>query len=52
MRAALLSKGIEPEELPTPTKSYQQLLREEEARAKLRAEDAYGLWSSLPEEAE
>ena len=48
VRSALLSQSIKPEDLPTPTKSYQQLLREEEARARIRAEDASGLWSLLP----
>lgn len=43
VRRALLSQGIRPEQLPTPAKSYQQLLREEEARQRIRAADAQGL---------
>lgn len=35
VRALLVSKGIYPEQLPTPMKSYQQLLREEEARQRI-----------------
>jgi DNA-damage-inducible protein D len=49
VREVLLAKGIQPELLPKPTKSYQQLLREEEARARIAPEDATGLWSLLPE---
>jgi hypothetical protein len=47
VRSLLVSKGIHPERLPTPTKSYQQLLREEEARQHLLAEDQTGLWAQL-----
>jgi DNA-damage-inducible protein D len=49
VRALLLSKGITPEQLPTPNKSFQQLLREEEARAKILAENRLGLWADLDE---
>jgi len=49
VRALLLSKGITPEQLPTPAKSFQQLLREEEARAKILAENRLGLWADLDE---
>lgn len=48
VREVLLAKGIRPEKLSTPTKSYQQLLREEEARARIAAEDAAGLWAMIP----
>lgn len=44
VRALLLSKGIVPESLPTPRKSFQQLLCEEEARQRILAEDRLGLW--------
>ncbi len=44
VRALLLSKGIVPESLPTPRKSFQQLLHEEEARQRILAEDRLGLW--------
>lgn len=47
VRALLLSKGIAPEALPTPPKSYQQLLREEEARQRILQEDQTGLWVRL-----
>lgn len=52
VRALLVSKGIYPERcprrpLPTPTKSYQQLLREEEARQRIPQEDQSGLWAKL-----
>lgn len=47
VRALLVSKGIYPERLPTPTKSYQQLLREEEARQRILQEDRTGLWAQL-----
>lgn len=47
IRSLLISKGIYPERLPTPKKSYQQLLREEEARQQLFAEQHDGLWAQL-----
>ena len=43
VRAVLLSKGIVPEQLPTPQKSFQQLLREEEARQRIPADTQLGL---------
>jgi hypothetical protein len=43
VRAVLLSKGIVQEQLPTPRKSFQQLLREEEARQRILAEERLGL---------
>ncbi|HEX6123570.1 MAG TPA: hypothetical protein VFY89_10440 [Ktedonobacterales bacterium] len=52
IREFLLAQGVRPETLPKPAKSYQQLLREEEARQRLQAEDAYGLWALLPAEEE
>ena len=48
IRELLLAKGVPPEALPKPQQSYQQLLREEEARQRLLSEDAAGLWSLLP----
>ncbi len=48
IRAFPLSQGVTPEALPRPAKSYQQLLREEEARQRLQAEDAQGLWALPP----
>jgi DNA-damage-inducible protein D len=47
VRALLVAKGIYPEQLPTPTKSYQQLLREEEVRQRILSEDQTGLWAQL-----
>jgi DNA-damage-inducible protein D len=49
VRAVLLSKGIVPEQLPTPRKSFQQLLREEEARLRILAEERLGLWGEAEE---
>ncbi len=43
----LIAKNISPERLPTPTKSYQQLLHEEEARQRILSEDHTGLWARL-----
>ena len=50
VRAVLLSKGIVPERLPTPRKSFQQLLREEEARQRLLAEERLGLCGEVDAE--
>lgn len=47
VRELLVSKGIVPERLPTPRKSFQQLMREEEARQRLLAEHRAGLWAQL-----
>ncbi|MGZ3667532.1 MAG: DNA damage-inducible protein D [Ktedonobacterales bacterium] len=47
VRAFLASEGIYPEQLPTPKKSYQQLLREQAFRERLAAEDKSGLWGLL-----
>lgn len=47
VREFLLSQGVTPEALPKPSKSYQQLLREEEARQRIAAEDRMGLWGLL-----
>ena len=52
MRTVLLSKGIVPEQLPTPRKSFQQLVREEEARQRILAEERLGLWGDAEEDAE
>lgn len=49
VRSVLLSKGIAPEQLPTPQKSFQQLLREEEARQRILAEERFGLWGDIEE---
>lgn len=47
VRTLLIAKNIYPEQLPTPTKSYQQLLHEEEARQRILSEDRTGLWARL-----
>ena len=47
MRAVLLSKEIVPEQLPTPRKSFQLFLREEETRQRILAEERLGLWGDL-----
>jgi len=44
VRQTLLQKGIAPEELPTPSKSYQQLVLEQKERQKLLAKHEHGLW--------
>lgn len=49
VRGVLLSKGITPEQLPTPRKSFQQLMREEEARQRILAEAGFGLWGDVEE---
>ena len=46
VRQTLLQKGIVPEELPTPSKSYQQLVLEQKERQKLLANYEYGLWGN------
>jgi DNA-damage-inducible protein D len=47
VRGFLISQGVYPEKLPTPAKSYQQLLREQATRERLAAEDRTGLWALL-----
>jgi DNA-damage-inducible protein D len=47
VRQTLLQKGIAPEELPTPSKSYQQLVLEQKERQKLLAQYEQGLWEYL-----
>ena len=47
VRAFLMSQGIYPEKLPTPPKSYQQLVREQALRERLALEDRSGLWGLL-----
>ncbi|HEY7973749.1 MAG TPA: hypothetical protein VID72_00265 [Ktedonobacterales bacterium] len=47
VRELLVSKGIVPEQLPTPRTSFQQLMREEEARQRILAEHRAGLWAQL-----
>ncbi len=49
VRAFLVSEKIYPERLPTPKKSFQQLLREQAVRERLAAEDRSGLWGVLEE---
>src|SRR5712692_8158025 len=46
VRQTLLQKGIVPEELPTPSKSYQQLALEQKERQKLLAHYEHGLWDN------
>jgi DNA-damage-inducible protein D len=57
VRDFLRSEGITPEELPTPTKSYRQIVKEEAARIAeeerqeaLKEAEQHGLWAQLPEE--
>ncbi len=52
VRAFLITQDVYPERLPTPTKSFQQLLKEQALRERLAAEDREGLWSLLPAEDE
>ncbi len=40
--------GETPEEMPTPARSYQQLVKDEAARIAREEEDARGLWAQLP----
>lgn len=48
VRNMLRSAGVPtPELLPTPRKSYEQLLREQIERERLGAEDSQGLWSQI-----
>lgn len=47
VRQTLVRKGIYPERLATPLKSYQQLLRERAARERLEAEQRQGLWGYI-----
>lgn len=49
VRAFLASEGIYPENLPTPKKSYQQLLREQALRERLATQDRSSLWGLLGE---
>ena len=44
VRQTLLQKGIAPEELPMPSKSYQQLVLEQKERQQLLAQYEHGLW--------
>lgn len=44
VRQTLLQKGIVPEALPTPSKSYHQLVLEQKERQKLLAQYEHGLW--------
>lgn len=48
VRKFLMSEGIYPEQLPIPTKSYKQIVKEEAARIAREEEDARGLWANLP----
>ena len=47
VRHTLLRKGIAPERLPTPVKSYQQLVRERAERERLATLERQGLWGYL-----
>jgi hypothetical protein len=44
VRQTLLQKGIIPEDLPMPSKSYQQLVLEQKERLKLLTQYEYELW--------
>lgn len=48
VRGWFTSEGIFPEQLPTPTKSYKQIVKEEAARIAREEEDEGSLWGSLP----
>ncbi len=50
VRTFLITQDVYPERLPTPAKSFQQLLKEQALRERLAAEDREGLWSLLPPE--
>lgn len=43
----LQTLGIAPEDLPRPTKSYEQIVREEYERIQRKEEDAVGLWAAM-----
>lgn len=47
VRGWLTSEGIYPEQLPTPTKSYRQIVREEAERIAREDEWNQGLWGGL-----
>lgn len=49
VRQTLVRKEIYPERLPTPIKSYQQLLRECADRERLAAQQREGLWGYIEE---
>ena len=49
VRRFLESEGININELPMPTKSYEQLLREQAVREMLAEQDRMGLWTQLTE---
>jgi DNA-damage-inducible protein D len=48
IREWLASEGMSPEDLPTPTKSYRQMVKEEAARIAREEEEERGLWGLLP----
>jgi DNA-damage-inducible protein D len=48
VRQIFLAAGIPPEELPTPTKSYKQIVKEEAERIRREEELEQGLWGQLP----
>ncbi|HLY29649.1 MAG TPA: hypothetical protein VKQ36_01350 [Ktedonobacterales bacterium] len=50
VRGWLTSEGIYPEHLPTPTKSYKQIVKEEAARIAREEEDAHNLWAQTPDQ--
>ena len=57
VRGWLTSEGIYPEKLPTPTKSYREIVKEEAARIAeeerqeaLEEEQRHGLWSQLSDD--
>jgi|GEM_PF-2851665 len=49
VRHFLDDQGITINQLPTPTKSYEQLLREQVLREMLAEQDNSGLWAQLQE---
>lgn len=49
VRGWLTSEGIYPEQLPTPVKSYRQIVKEEARRIAQEEEMERGIWGSTPE---
>lgn len=50
VRQIFIAAGITPEEVPTPTKSYRQIVKDEAERIRREEELEQGLWGQLPPE--
>lgn len=50
VRQIFVAAGIPPEDLPTPTKSYKLIVKEEAERIRREEEVEQGLWGQLPPE--